>query len=85
MNILKPRAVFNTINHQFLNNTHYYTTRSMNTATDEPYRFQARLVGENFVELPVKQLRRIANASGVDSIEQETKHFSCEPFHSIAS
>ncbi|KAM3725516.1 Acid-sensing ion channel 4-A [Dirofilaria immitis] len=48
----------------------------MSTTTDETYRFQARLVGGNFIELPVEQLRRIANANGVDSIEQETKHFS---------
>lgn len=53
----------------------------MSTITNEPYRFQARLIGGKFVELPVEQLRRIANASGVDSIEQETKHFSCKPFH----
>ncbi|VDK70442.1 unnamed protein product [Onchocerca ochengi] len=48
----------------------------MSTTKDEAYRFQARLVGGNFIELPVEQLRRIANANGVDSIEQETKHFS---------
>ncbi|VDN81574.1 unnamed protein product [Brugia pahangi] len=48
----------------------------MSTTTNEPCRFQARLVGGNFIELPVEQLRRIANANGVDSIEQETKHFS---------
>ncbi|VDN05102.1 unnamed protein product [Thelazia callipaeda] len=43
---------------------------------EEAHRFQARLVGGNLIELPVEQLRRIANTSGVDSIEQETKHFS---------
>lgn len=57
----------------------------MSNTTDEPYRFKARLVGGNFIELPVEQLRRIANASGVDSIEQETKHFSCKQFHFIIS
>uniref|UniRef100_A0A915PHU4 Uncharacterized protein n=1 Tax=Setaria digitata TaxID=48799 RepID=A0A915PHU4_9BILA len=48
----------------------------MNAAPQKAYRFKARLVGGSFIELPVEQLRCIANANGVDSIEQETKHFS---------
>ncbi|VDK31519.1 unnamed protein product [Anisakis simplex] len=41
------------------------------------HRLHASVISEHLLEIPVEQLRRIAQTEGVNSIERETKHFSC--------
>lgn len=41
------------------------------------HRVYAKVVSEHLLEIPVDHLKRIAHTEGVNSIQRETKHFSC--------